>query len=259
MISPLSHRFVQAKWGGFHLKDLFEIKSSIKRFDANKVTVFERGHHPYIIRSGSNNGQRGYLKENEKFLNEGNTISFGQDTATLFYQKEPYFTGDKIKVLKSTLQQFEQKEALFFISSLNKAFSNFSWGSSRFNVKTIGNQIFNLPVREDNHIDFDFINSFMRQLEIEFLEVLKNYLAASGAPDFCFTKEETLAIESLKTKKFKNFSKYVKKARQNKYFNNLQNQKILLILQCIRKCFAGLLVIPVRFSSLTNSYCLVRS
>lgn len=205
MISPLSHRFVQAKWGGFHLKDLFEIKSSIKRFDANKVTVFERGHHPYIIRSGSNNGQRGYLKENEKFLNEGNTISFGQDTATLFYQKEPYFTGDKIKVLKSTLQQFEQKEALFFISSLNKAFSNFSWGSSRFNVKTIGNQIFNLPVREDNQIDFDFINSFMRQLEIEFLEVLKNYLAASGAPDFCFTKEETLAIESLKTKKFKNF------------------------------------------------------
>ena len=60
-------------------------------------------------------------------------------------------------------------------------------------------------------------------------------------------------------KKFKNFSKYVKKARQNKYFNNLQNQKILLILQCIRKCFAGLLVIPVRFSSLTNSCCLVRS
>ena len=46
----------------------------------------------------------------------------------------------------------------------------------------------------------------MRQLEIEFLEVLKNYLAASGAPDFCFTKEETLAIESLKNKKnLKNF------------------------------------------------------
>ena len=60
-------------------------------------------------------------------------------------------------------------------------------------------------------------------------------------------------------KKFKNFLKYIKKARQNKYFNNLQNQKILLILQCIRKCFAGLLVIPVRFSSLTNSCYLVRS
>ena len=101
MSSPLSQQVVQAKWGGFHLKDLFEIKSSIKRFDANKVTVLERGLHPYIIRSGSNNGQRGYLKENEQFLNEGNTISFGQDTATLFYQNKPYFTGDKIKILKS--------------------------------------------------------------------------------------------------------------------------------------------------------------
>ena len=106
MSSPLSQQVVQAKWGGFHLKDLFEIKSSIKRFDANKVTVLERGLHPYIIRSGSNNGQRGYLKENEQFLNEGNTISFGQDTATLFYQNKPYFTGDKIKILKSTLQLF---------------------------------------------------------------------------------------------------------------------------------------------------------
>lgn len=87
MSSPLSQQVIQAKWGGFHLKDLFEIKSSIKRFDANKVTVLERGLHPYIIRSGSNNGQRGYLKENEQFLNEGNTISFGQDTATLFYHR----------------------------------------------------------------------------------------------------------------------------------------------------------------------------
>lgn len=45
MSSPLSQQVVQAKWGGFHLKDLFEIKSSIKRFDANKVTVLERGLH----------------------------------------------------------------------------------------------------------------------------------------------------------------------------------------------------------------------
>ena len=44
-------------------------------------------------------------------------------------------------------------------------------------------------------------------------------------------------------KKFKNFSKYVKKARQNKYFNNLQNQKILLILQ---GHYIILLLLPVK-------------
>ena len=197
MSSPLSQQVVQAKWGGFHLKDLFEIKSSIKRFDANKVTVLERGLHPYIIRSGSNNGQRGYLKENEQFLNEGNTISFGQDTATLFYQNKPYFTGDKIKILKSTLQYFGQKEALFFITSLNKAFSNFSWGGSRFNVKTIGNQIFNLPIQENNQIDLNFINSFISELEREFFIGLDQYLSRNGLKNYWLTAEEKNALNNL--------------------------------------------------------------
>ena len=62
--------------------------------------------------------------------------------------------------------------------------------------KTIGNQIFNLPVREDNQIDFDFINSFMRQLEIEFLEVLKNYLAASGRPIFALRRKKLLRLKA---------------------------------------------------------------
>lgn len=35
---------------------------------------------------GNNNVQRGYIIEDEKYLNEGNTISFGQDTATAYYQ-----------------------------------------------------------------------------------------------------------------------------------------------------------------------------
>ena len=206
MSSPLSQQVIQAKWGGFHLKDLFEIKSSIKRFDANKVTVLERGLHPYIIRSGSNNGQRGYLKENEQFLNEGNTISFGQDTATLFYQNKPYFTGDKIKILKSTLQHFGQKEALFFITSLNKAFSNFSWGGSRFNVKTIGNQIFNLPIQENNQIDLNFINSFISELEREFFIGLDQYLSRNGLKNYWLTAEEKNALNNLGNIKYKSYN-----------------------------------------------------
>ena len=49
---------------------------------------------------GSNNGQKGFINEDESFLNDGNTISFGQDTATMYYQEFPYFTGDKIKIVK---------------------------------------------------------------------------------------------------------------------------------------------------------------
>ena len=54
------------------------------RFDANKVDVLKSGKFPYVVRMGSNNGQKGFIYEDETYLNEGNTISFGQDTATMF-------------------------------------------------------------------------------------------------------------------------------------------------------------------------------
>lgn len=62
------------------------------------MTLLEHGKYPYVVRMGSNNGQKGYIDEDEKYLNPGNTISFGQDTATMYYQETPYFTGDKIKM-----------------------------------------------------------------------------------------------------------------------------------------------------------------
>ncbi len=80
-------------------------------------------------------------------LNEGNTISFGQDTATLFYQEKPYFTGDKIKIVKSKDNRFNKLNGLFFVSTMTKSFSSFSWGGSSFSVKIIGNQLIRIPTK----------------------------------------------------------------------------------------------------------------
>ncbi|MCM1223788.1 MAG: restriction endonuclease subunit S, partial [Lachnospiraceae bacterium] len=76
---------------------LFDITSPKKRFNAN--TVKFGGKYPYVVRSSANNGIRVYITQDEEYLNPGNTISFGQDTATIFYQERPYFTGDKIKIM----------------------------------------------------------------------------------------------------------------------------------------------------------------
>lgn len=74
------------------------------------------------------------------YLNPGNTISFGQDTATMFYQEKPYFTGDKIKILRPKYAKFGKNNAQFFLSTMRKAFCSFAWGSSRFNVETLKKQ-----------------------------------------------------------------------------------------------------------------------
>lgn len=161
-LSALS-KFENYNWGEFGIGDLFEIKTSKKRFDANKIKF--GGLYPYVVRTSINNGIRGYITENTDFLNEKNTISFGQDTATMFYQKSEYFTGDKIKVFKLKDYELNSKIANFFISVMTKAFSNFSWGSSSFNVKILNEVKILLPLNKNGEIDFEFMNNFIKAIE----------------------------------------------------------------------------------------------
>ena len=133
------------EWGEFRIGDLFDIDSYKKRFDANKVEISDTGN-PYIVRTALNNGVRGYINEDEEFLNEWNTISFGQDTATMFYQEKPYFTGDKIKIVKSKSNKLNKKNAQFFITTMTRSFSSFARWSSSFSVKIIENQNISLPI-----------------------------------------------------------------------------------------------------------------
>lgn len=185
---------------------MFEISSSEKRFDANKVDISENGKFPYVVRMSSNNGQKGFINEDEIYLNEGNTISFGQDTATMFYQEIPYFTGDKIKILKPKQKRFNKKNAQFFILSMSKAFSSFSWGSSSFNVKIIGNQKITLPISKNGEIDFEFMEGFVEELEAERIKKLKSYFVANGFTDYILSDEEIAVLKIFRNNKISDMS-----------------------------------------------------
>ncbi len=155
--------FYSFEWKEFKVSNLFEVISSKERFDANKVTISETGH-PYVVRTSLNNGIRGYINENEQYLNDGNTISFGQDTATMFYQEQPYFTGDKIKIIKSKDNKLNRLNAQFFITSMAKTFSSFSWGASSFNVNIINDQLLLLPVK-NNQPDYETMEILISALQ----------------------------------------------------------------------------------------------
>ena len=184
---------------------MFDVLSYKQRFDANKVTLVENGGHPYIVRQGSDNGQKGVIDEDEIYLDDGNTISFGQDTATMFYQEKPYFTGDKIKILKPKMERFGKDNAQFFLATMRRSFSNFGWGTSSFSIEVIENQNITLPITENNEIDFDFMESFIRELEEERIRELSAYLTVSGLSDATLTEREKLALQNFDTLEWKEF------------------------------------------------------
>lgn len=141
------------------LGNIFNIESPKKKFNANSIKF--DGEYPYVARGETNNGIKGYITEEIDYLNNGNTISFGQDTATMFYQKTPYFTGDKIKILSPKLYSLDTDIALYYITATKKTLSTFSWGSTSYNVNNLENIIIELPI-EDNKIDITFMDEFIK-------------------------------------------------------------------------------------------------
>lgn len=193
--ASLNEKLQAVKWGEYKLGDLFDVDSYTKRFDANKVVIKEKGEYPYIVRTSINNGQKGYIDEDHQYLNKGNTIAFGQDTATMFYQEKPYFTGDKIKVLKPKLGRFNKNNAQFFLVAMRKPFELFSWGTSSYNVEIIKKQRIVLPVKDDK-IDFDFMESFVAELEAQRVAELSAYCQVSGYDNYELSVEELDALRN---------------------------------------------------------------
>lgn len=174
--------------------EIFKIETPKRRFDANKIQF--GGLYPYVARGESNNGVRGYITEDEQYLNNGNTISFGQDTATMFYQEKPYFTGDKIKVFSLQQGFLNRHNAQYLITALRIAFSLFSWGASMFNVKNLQNTEINLPYK-NNQIAFDYMEQVTRELQAERLRELQAYLRVTGLSDCVLSEEEQTLLQAI--------------------------------------------------------------
>lgn len=142
---------------------LFKIYSPKKRFNANAVQF--GGKYPYVARGSSNNGIRGFITEDEQYLSPAKSLSFGQDTATVYYQPDAYFTGDKIKVMVLNDRELTPELAEYFIAAIAKAFSNFAWGQSSFNENIIKSTEIILPVKSDGTPDFDYMERYIRAIE----------------------------------------------------------------------------------------------
>ncbi|GAA8597147.1 restriction endonuclease subunit S [Helicobacter pylori] len=163
-------------WQHFKLGDLFEVLSSKKIYHANTIKIHDtqiENSYPYVVRATTNNGIKGFIIDDPTFTNEKNTLSFAQDTFTVFYQKQPYFTGNKVKILKPKFA-FKSPKILHFISAiLQFILKPLTWGLGS-TTESIAEFKFSLPLKPTanaqtlDDIDFNFmctlINALMKQI-----------------------------------------------------------------------------------------------
>lgn len=147
----------------FRLGDLFTVATPKRKFNANAVKV--GGIHPYVVRTSKDNGQRGSILADEQWLNPGSTIAFGQDTATVFYQPKPYFTGDKIKVMALRGAELSEQVAHYLVTVLRAAFVNFSWGTTSFNEHVLKEMPLQLPITAEGEPDYAAMATLISAVE----------------------------------------------------------------------------------------------
>ncbi len=202
MIGPLSSQLNAIKWGEFKLGDLFEVLSSKKIYHANTIKIHDtqiENSYPYVVRAATNNGIKGFIIDDPTFANEKNTLSFAQDTFTVFYQKQPYFTGNKVKILKPKFA-FKSPKILYFISViLQFILKPLTWGLGS-TTESIAEFKFSLPLKPTANtqtlkdIDFHFMETFIAELEQCRLAELEAYLKATGLSNTTLSSDEENAL-----------------------------------------------------------------
>ncbi|MUV09885.1 restriction endonuclease subunit S [Helicobacter pylori] len=202
MIGPLSSQLNAIKWGEFRLGDLFEVLPSKKIYHANTIKIHDtqiENSYPYVVRATTNNGIKGFIVDDPTFTNEKNTLSFAQDTFTVFYQKQPYFTGNKVKILKPKFA-FKSPKILHFISAiLQFILKPLTWGLGS-TTESIAEFKFSLPLKPTANaqtlkdIDFHFMEKFIAELEQCRLAELEAYLKATGLSNTTLSNDEENAL-----------------------------------------------------------------
>ncbi|GAA8176096.1 hypothetical protein HpDR147_15370 [Helicobacter pylori] len=181
---------------------MFEVLSSKKIYHANTIKIHDtqiENSYPYVVRAATNNGIKGFIIDDPTFTNEKNTLSFAQDTFTVFYQKQPYFTGNKVKILKPKFA-FKSPKILHFISAiLQFILKPLTWGLGS-TAESIAEFKFSLPLKPTakiqtlEDIDFDFMEKFIAELEQCRLAELQAYLKATGLENTALSSDEENAL-----------------------------------------------------------------
>lgn len=186
---------------------MFEITNTLS-FNADKLNFGTE--YDYVTRTSFNQGilqTTGFV--NAENLNESGVWSLGLLQMDFFYRRKKWYAGQFVRKI---IPKFDLTESsiLFFSTILNQQKKVLLSVLVRNVDETFNNLKIQLPLKEksldfsnpcDNvkNIDFDFMESFIRELEEERIRELNAYLLATGLKDYALSAEEEKALEAFKT------------------------------------------------------------
>lgn len=203
--ASLNEKLRKVKWGEFKLTDVFDVKNTKNILSSDIVE--NSGTTPYLCASSENNAVSTYIKYNENFLEKGNCVFIGGKTFVVSYQENDFYSNDSHN-LALYLKEGKKSKAIYLSLAAciyKSLFHKYSWGNSISKAK-IQNDIIVLPITDSGTINFDFMESFVAELEAERVAELEAYLTVSGLDNYELSKDEEQAIADYTSYDWKSFN-----------------------------------------------------
>lgn len=201
--APLDKKLQAVKWGKFRLGDLFEIQSTSS---FNSDCLVPGTEYDYVTRTSFNQGilrTTGFV--NEENINSAGTWSLGLLQMDFFYRNKPWYAGQFVRRIVPKIY-IPKNSVLFFQALLNRQKPILLQVLVRYIDETFRNIIVELPTTSSGEIDFDFMESFIRELEDERVRELKSYLVVTGLQDYTLTDEEQNALNTFDSLEWNEFN-----------------------------------------------------
>lgn len=144
-----------------------------------------------------------------KALNKGNTITCSDTTLgadTMYYQAIDFIGYSHIQHLVPKFSPFNKAIASIIISACRVSTSKKYDYGNKFNREAMKNTTIHLPITTSGEIDFEFMESFIAELEAERIAELEAeriaeleaYLLATGLTDYILTAEEKAVLKAFR-------------------------------------------------------------
>lgn len=188
------------KWGEYTLNDLFTSQNG--DFDIKKTHINNKG--TYVITAGlTNNGVLGKSDVKAKMFNK-NTITVDM-FGNAFYRQFDYkmVTHARVFSLKTKFS-ITKRQGLFLSNSICHLSNKFGF-DNMCSWEKIKSKTIKLPCK-DGKIDFDFMESFVAELEVQRITKLKAYLSVTGLTNYTLTDDEKQALNDFSNSKFADFT-----------------------------------------------------
>ncbi|MBC2081448.1 restriction endonuclease subunit S [Listeria welshimeri] len=196
MDTSLNKKFANVEWGKCRISDLFDIENTLS---FNKDKLVAGNEYDYVTRTSLNQGvfqETGFV--NKENLNSANVWSLGLLQMDFFYRKKQWYAGQFVRKI---IPKFEttERNVIFITAILNRLKPILLQVLVRNVDETFKNQNVSLPYK-NGEIDFDFMDSFVAELEAERILELEAYLSATGLKDYKLTLDEQRALDEFESR-----------------------------------------------------------